>query len=436
MAKYYPTRRPQNGSITIYYIHKQEKVHFFIGKVVKKESDWIIPAEKDGYPYVKKKAKGAEEIQDAIDRKMKLIKRIVRDLEEDGLEPTATLVKDRHDKEKEAKERATREMESGITAGKLDVMAMAWKWWEAGKGPKKAWRPSSKKTIKESLEAFEAYIKTIKGDRKLLKSDLTLQLFQDYEAYLFAPRKLTDPKTGKETTKKPGLIKNAVGKRMKQIRLFLFTLEDLPFNPNKIKIHQIEKTPVALTEAELTKLENITLEGDLINKCRDMFLLGCYTSLRISDLKKLGEQHFHGDHIQIQQEKNDRTFKFPVTPQIRRILEKYEYKLPKVSEQDINEQIKIVAEKAGLDQPVELTKELKDRTLRYTKKKHEIISTHMAVKTFITLGLSWGVSIPDIAAVAGKHVRTIQGHYAAGDKEGAAEKLKDLWEQRTLLKVV
>lgn len=442
MAKYYPTRRPQNGSITVYYIHKQEKVHFFLGKVVKsaKRGSWVIPEDPEtGKPLHEKahagsKAKGADEINEAIDRKMKVIRKIVRDLEEEGLEPTATLVRDRHDKNLAAKQTATREMESGIMANRMVIFSadtyseedidkkkgLAWDWWRAGKGVKKVWKHATRKAIKESVFAFEQYVQTIKGNRSLLRSDLTLDLIHAYEAHLF----------------KKGSIKNHIGKRLKHVRQFLLTVDDLPFNPNKIKIYQIEKTPIALTEDELTKLENVTLDGELINQCRDMFLLGCYTSLRISDLKKLGPQHFHGNYIRILQEKNESTLNFPMTPQIKRILEKYNYQLPRVHENDVNEQIKKVADKAGLNQPVELTRELKDKTIRYTKKKHEIISTHMAVKTFITLGLSWGISIPDIAAVVGKHVRTIQGHYAAGNKEGAAEKLRELWEQRTHLKVV
>lgn len=438
MAKIYPHRMP-NGSITICYSCKGDRQHFFIGHVVKK--GWVIPRDEETKQpdkeksYAGSKAKGADEINDAIDRKIKLIKKIVRELEEKELEPTGTLVKSKHEELTTAKKQATRDMESGIAAGKMDVMALAWEWHAAGKGIKKTWKHATRKAIKESLEAFEEYVRTIKGDRKLLKSDLTLQLIQNYEAYLFAPRKVKDKETGK-LVERSGSVKNHVGKRLKHLRQFLSTIDGLPFNPNKIKIYQIEKTPIALTEQELTKLEDVTVDGELINHCRDMFLLGCYTSLRISDLKKLGPQHFQGDTIQIMQEKNERILKFPITPQIKRILEKYKYKLPLVSSNDVNAQIKVVAEKAGLDQPVELTRELQDKTVRYTMKKHEIISTHMAVKTFITLALSWGMSIPDIAAVVGKHVRTIQGHYAAGDKEGATEKLREMWEQRTHLKVV
>jgi integrase len=362
----------------------------------------------------------AEEINDAIKREMATIKKIVSELQDQEKIPTALMVRDLYDKKQEAKKKATQELESGITAGKMDVMSMAWEWWKIGKGPKKTWKRSSKQSIKESIEAFESYIKTIKGTRKLLKSDLSMDLFQNYETYLF----------------KQGLVKNAVGKRLKQIRQFILTIDDLPFNASKIKIYQIEKTPIALTESELTKIENVVLTDDLMNKCRDLFLLGCYTSLRISDLKKLSAQHFHEKEIRILQEKNEKNFRFPITPQIKRILEKYQYKLPKVSEGDINKQIKEVGRLAGIDQPVELTKEFRDRTVRYTMKKYEIIGTHMAVKTFITLGLTWGISIPDIAAIVGKHIRTIQGHYAAGDKEGATGQLRDLWEKRTMLKVV
>lgn len=413
--KTYPTRRP-NGSITIYYIHKQKKAYFFIGHVINGKF-WDAKTQR---VRATKNGPNAAEINRTITHYQNMIEGIAGDLIRAGFDPTPRAVRQKFEDIRDQKAAATRGLETGILAKRLDVMALAREWHKAGRGPKKQWRASTKRAIKESLDAFEAYVKTIKGDRPLLKSELNLQLFQDYEAHLF----------------EKGLVKNHIGKRMKHIRQFIATLEDLTFNPAKIKIYQIEKTPVALTESELTALETVNLGSGLMDQCRDMFLLGCYTSLRISDLKKLGAQHFQGDHIRILQEKNERTLKFPITPQIKRILEKYNYKLPRVHENDVNEQIKSAAALAGLDQPVELTRELKDKTIRYTKKKHEIISTHMAVKTFITLALSWGVSIPDIAAVVGKHVRTIQGHYAAGDRQGATEKLRELWEQRTHLKVI
>lgn len=426
MAKYYPTRRPQNGSITIYYIHKQEKTHFFIGKVVKKSKDWIVPVDPEtkeilGDGQVRKGVKGADEINEAIKREKKIIQKIVGELEEEGLQPTTTLVKDRYDKLEEAKKKATEELESGITANKFDIMAGAWEWWKAGRGPKKTWERSTKQSIKESLDAFETYIEKIKPGKKLLKSHLTLDLIRDYEKHLFSK----------------GHVKNHVGKRLKQLRQYLSTCDGLGFDLKKIKIYQIAKEPIALTEGELTKLENIDLsQNTLWDQCRDMFLLGCYTSLRISDLKRLGPQHFHENEIRIDQQKNKKSYRFPMTPQIKRVLEKYSYSLPKVSEAEINKNIKEVAAKAKINQPVELTIEKADHTLRVTKKKCEIIGTHMAVKTFITLGLSWGVSIPEIAYIVGKHIRTIQSHYAGVDKEKASEKLRDLWEQRQHLKVI
>lgn len=439
MAKIYATRRPQNGSITIYYIHKQEKKHFFTGEVIRDPKYW----DKDAGCAVEKKSKNKKTVRDApnvaeINQRIAyhkaIIEQIKTDLIREGSEPTTSLVAERYANLKGQREAATKELETGITANKLVIFSadnyseddakkkqgLAWDWWRAGKGIKKPWKHSTKQGIKESLEAFEAFAAKIKSSRSLLKSDLSMATIQDYEDHLF------------ET----GHIKNHVGKRLKHLRQFLQSLDGLAFNPAKIKIYQIEKTPIALTDGELTKIEAVSLDGELMNHCRDMFLLGCYTSLRVSDLLKLNAQHFHGNDIRILQEKNEKHFKFPITPQIRRILEKYQYKLPKVSDAEINKNIKEVARLAGIDQPVELTKELRDKTVRYTKKKHEIIGTHMAVKTFITLALSWGISIPDIAAVVGKHVRTIQGHYAAGDKEGAAERLRELWEQRTHLKVV
>ena len=49
------------------------------------------------------------------------------------------------------------------------------------------------------------------------------------------------------------------------------------------------------TEEELQRLEELTFEPNerMLERCRDMFLFGCYTGLRFNDVYKLKCKHFH-----------------------------------------------------------------------------------------------------------------------------------------------
>lgn len=49
------------------------------------------------------------------------------------------------------------------------------------------------------------------------------------------------------------------------------------------------------TEEELQRLEELTFEPNerMLERCRDMFLFGCYTGLRFNDVYKLKAKHFH-----------------------------------------------------------------------------------------------------------------------------------------------
>jgi integrase len=49
------------------------------------------------------------------------------------------------------------------------------------------------------------------------------------------------------------------------------------------------------TEEELQRLEELTFESNerMLERCRDMFLFGCYTGLRYNDVYKIKVKHFH-----------------------------------------------------------------------------------------------------------------------------------------------
>ena len=58
-----------------------------------------------------------------------------------------------------------------------------------------------------------------------------------------------------------------------------------PFDNYKAKTEQ--KDVIFLTENELKKLENITLNTSILDTTRDLFLFSCYTGLAYIELKNL-----------------------------------------------------------------------------------------------------------------------------------------------------
>ena len=85
------------------------------------------------------------------------------------------------------------------------------------------------------------------------------------------------------------------------------------------------------------------------DKARDVFLVGCYTSQRFSDYSRITERNisFHDGVgiITLTQQKTGTEVSIPIlNDNLIRIFEKYDYNLPYIHNNDLNEIIKVVLE--------------------------------------------------------------------------------------------
>jgi hypothetical protein len=121
----------------------------------------------------------------------------------------------------------------------------------------------------------------------------------------------------------------------------------------------------------------------------------------------------------VRAKKNDSMIRLPVTASIKKVFEKYSYRLPMISDVKFNKYLKEVGEAVIPDSTVELTEHRNNQKIHTTVKKHTVLSTHCAVRTFITLRGQRGMPIPSIAAVTGKTVAIILQNYLGYDLEKA-----------------
>lgn len=92
---------------------------------------------------------------------------------------------------------------------------------------------------------------------------------------------------------------------------------------------------IYLNEKELQKLINHEIKNDYLDRVRDIFILGCYTALRVSDmvsfLKNPKLHSYEGkEMIIIEQEKTSKKVAIPINSIIKKILEKRNYTFPKL----------------------------------------------------------------------------------------------------------
>lgn len=120
-----------------------------------------------------------------------------------------------------------------------------------------------------------------------------------------------------------------------------------------------ETDAIYLNETELAAIYNLNLSNDKeLEEIRDIFIVGCFTGLRYSDLSTFSPEHI--DHINgninIKQRKVHKAVVIPMIDYVPDILKKYNYDLPKVPSYKFNERLKELGKKAKLKQKIEIVR--------------------------------------------------------------------------------
>ena len=186
-----------------------------------------------------------------------------------------------------------------------------------------------------------------------------------------------------------------------------------------------------LKDIELTDLTN----KPHLDRVRDLFLIGCWTGVRFSDLKQIRQEGIekdeHGEFIEIRTQKTGNDVSIPILPTVRRIIDKYKGDLPKpLSNQKMNDYLKEVGELAGLNS--QESKTLTKGGLRVTKtqSKFELVTTHTARRSFCTNNYLAGMDSISIMAISGhKSEREFLGYIKVTPRE-YANKIRAFWNMK------
>jgi integrase len=228
-----------------------------------------------------------------------------------------------------------------------------------------------------------------------------------------------------------GLFDDTVFKYFTNLKAFISWSEKRGYQVNNShKTWQIIKRkhpPISLTSEELDILSKVELPKHL-DVARDYLLLECYTGQRISDIIRFDQKDYCDYKWTLTPKKGDRLSSKTVTvhfvgysePALY-ILGKYNFKLPKVSEQKINQSIKEACRIAGINESMYTERWSGNRKIRITGYKYEFISTHSGRKTFITLALSHGMPVEYIMELTGISEYQTLSHYRAKFEDSSIE---------------
>src|SRR5690606_38314624 len=134
----------------------------------------------------------------------------------------------------------------------------------------------------------------------------------------------------------------------------------------------------------------LTITSELLEKARDLFLIGCSTGLRVSDYTRLNKNSLFTDgegraYFKLVTQKNRKPITIPVNSTAQSVLDRNNGNPPKrIPAQHINYCIKILGKLAGIEETTNktITKGGKLRTL--TVSKFNLITNHTARRSFCT----------------------------------------------------
>lgn len=167
------------------------------------------------------------------------------------------------------------------------------------------------------------------------------------------------------------------------------------------------KMAIYLSVEELEQLYTHSYTDTHLRNAVLLWLLGAWTSLRVSDYIKLAKRperylkSINGrDVIDITSNKQSQRSIIPLHPVVREILSRKEYYV--ISPQKINKHIKPAAQDAGIDATVTRMEYPAGKRIEKTYHKYELISTHTGRRSFITNAA--------IAGIPKSHIMSISGH--------------------------
>lgn len=208
-----------------------------------------------------------------------------------------------------------------------------------------------------------------------------------------------------------GMFNNTVSKTVKFVKTFLNYAAERDYHENykfkKFKELKDNSTEIiALSESELSTIEELKDLPNYLEKCRDLFLILCYTGLRFSDLESINGKQINENTISYTVTKTKEQQKIFINNKIEKILSKYTVnnviKLTLISNAKANKYLKEIGQKAELFEPIKKVRFKGGETVTKNLEKWELLTTHTGRRTFTTLSLFKGIN-PEL-------VKKITGH--------------------------
>jgi len=123
-----------------------------------------------------------------------------------------------------------------------------------------------------------------------------------------------------------------------------------------------------------------------LEKVRDLFVFGCTTGMRFGNYSTISKSDLEGNFIRVIDLKSkSKNLAIPLNSISKSILEKYDYNLPSITNQKMNEYIKEVFKELKFTDEIKKTMKYGDELVDFKSEFWTRISSHTARRSFITI---------------------------------------------------
>lgn len=234
-------------------------------------------------------------------------------------------------------------------------------------------RGEKRNVSKDTKKHYKAFIGILTKYGKIVSfSDISEKSIRDFDEWLHTYSWKKRNRYGRWTEHM--YTQSTIGGIHKRMKIFIGDavvdglLKENPYQSRRIRIDRGEtRIDKYLTTEEFERITTATMPTGAVAEARDMFVFQCLTGLSYSDLMEFdfSKAHLDGQYkvYSARRKKTGAEFTFVVVPEAVKILERYDYRLPTISNQKYNIKLKIVADAAGIEK--ELTSHVGRRTAGY-----------------------------------------------------------------------
>jgi site-specific recombinase XerD len=240
---------------------------------------------------------------------------------------------------------------------------------------------------------------------------------------------------------------NSVGKTIKTLKTFISAAFDhdlhlnMNFKKKWFKVISNDVDEIYLSETEIVHFFDADVSGlpeaEQLERVKKIFVFGCWVGLRFGDLSKLSPNHvtnsLNGTRkmIRITTEKTGEDVMIPLLPMAEEIWNSWGGFPPKAPHNvEFNRLIKIIAEQAKINTPVQQRNTIKGKVEIKWVPKYKMVKAHTCRRSFATNLYLKGVESRTIMAATGHKTEKAFLKYIRVSKEQHASRMFEAFQPK------